>query len=32
MRDTDQQARNDETERPIHWIERLCASAWIRVL
>ena len=32
MRDTDQRAGNDETERPIHWIERLCASAWVRVL
>ena len=32
MRDTDQNLNDDERERPIHWIERLCASAWVRVL
>jgi len=32
MRDTDQHLTEDEPRRPIHWIERLCASAWVRVL
>ena len=32
MRDTDQHRSDDEPDRPIHWIERLCASAWVRVI
>jgi hypothetical protein len=32
MRDTDQQFTDDEPERPTHWIERLCASAWVRLV
>ena len=32
MCDTDQQPVDEESGRPIHWIERMCASAWVRVL
>jgi hypothetical protein len=32
MRDTDQYTGDDKPERPIHWIERLCASAWVRLV
>jgi hypothetical protein len=32
VHDTDEQLGNDATDRPMHWIERLCASAWVRVL
>ena len=32
MRDTDQEPTDEEPRRPIHWIERLCASAWVRVI
>jgi hypothetical protein len=32
MRDADQHLSDDENDRPTPWIERLCASAWVRVL
>jgi hypothetical protein len=32
MRDTDQHDTDTELDRPIHWIDRFCASAWVRVL
>ncbi len=32
MYDTDRHSSDNETDRRIHWIERLCASAWVRVL
>ena len=32
MRDTEQNLFDDESLHPIHWIERLCASAWVRVI
>jgi hypothetical protein len=32
MRDTDQHLADDEPRRSIHWIDRLCASAWVRVI
>jgi hypothetical protein len=32
MRDPEQVPDDSGTDRPIHWIDRLCASAWVRVL
>ena len=32
MYDTDRQPTDTESDRAIHWIDRLCASAWVRVL
>ena len=32
MYDTDQQPVDAESDRAIHWIDRICASAWVRVL
>ena len=32
MYDNDQQPTDSESDRAIHWIDRLCASAWVRVL
>ena len=32
MYDADQQPTDTESDRAIHWIDRICASAWVRVL
>jgi hypothetical protein len=32
MCDSEQHPGEEESGRPIHWTERLCASAWVRVL
>ncbi len=32
MCDIDQDPGDDQPGRPTHWTERLCASAWVRVL
>jgi hypothetical protein len=32
MHDSDQQPADTESDRAIHWIDRLCASAWVRVI
>ena len=32
MHDTDQQPTEGESDRAIHWIDLICAAAWVRTL
>jgi hypothetical protein len=32
MYDTDQERAEGESDRAIHWIELVCAAAWVRAL
>jgi hypothetical protein len=32
MHDTDQHDTEAQPDRGIHWIDRLCAAAWVRTL